>query len=55
MKEYLSYWVIKKLFDHLFSVVKKPNESIKEYIQCFKIKKAKIVSCDEIVVWKTFK
>lgn len=39
-----------ELSDHLFNVVKKPKEAIREYIQRFKTKKAKIVNHNETVV-----
>ncbi|KAM1574463.1 hypothetical protein EV2_045374 [Malus domestica] len=46
-KEYSSYRSIKKKSDHLFDVKKNPKESIRDYVRRFKVKKAKIVGCNQ--------
>ncbi|KAM2701094.1 hypothetical protein EV2_002963 [Malus domestica] len=43
-KEYSSYRLIKKKFDHLFDIKKNPKESLHDYVRRFKAEKAKIVA-----------
>ncbi|XP_008229038.1 PREDICTED: uncharacterized protein LOC103328428 [Prunus mume] len=54
-KEYTSYRTIKKNPDHLFNLLKKPNESIRDYIKRFKAEKANIVGCDDQITSSVFK
>ncbi|XP_028952481.1 uncharacterized protein [Malus domestica] len=54
-KEYSSYRSIRKKFDHLFNMKKDPNESFCTYIKRFKVKKAKIVKCDDSIVCSAFR
>nr|XP_008374905.2 uncharacterized protein LOC103438141 [Malus domestica] len=46
-KDYSSNRSIKRTSDHLFSIVKDPWETIRDYVKRFKAEKAKIVGCNE--------
>nr|XP_008357445.2 uncharacterized protein LOC103441260 [Malus domestica] len=54
-KEYSSNRSIKKTFDHLFSIVKDPWETIRNYVKRFKAEKAKIVGCNEDIATTVFR
>ncbi|XP_070664554.1 uncharacterized protein [Malus domestica] len=54
-KEYSFYRSIKKKSDHLFSMKNDPNESLHTYVKRFKVKKAKIVGCDNSIVCLAFR
>ncbi|XP_068319711.1 uncharacterized protein [Pyrus communis] len=41
--------------DHLFSIVKDPWETIRDYVKRFKAEKAKIVGCNEDIAMTTFR
>ncbi|KAM1044751.1 hypothetical protein ACFX13_036597 [Malus domestica] len=53
-KEYSSYRSIKKKFDHLFDVKKNPRESLRDYVRRFKVEKAKIVRCNDLIARAAF-
>ena len=53
-KEYSSYRSIKKKSDHLFNVKKNPKESLCYYVKRFKVEKAKIVGCDDLITSAAF-
>ncbi|XP_068304374.1 uncharacterized protein [Pyrus communis] len=53
-KEHSSYCSIKKKFYHLFNVKKDPNESLPDYVKRFKVKKEKIVGCNDSIAKATF-
>ncbi|XP_068319695.1 uncharacterized protein [Pyrus communis] len=53
-KEYSSYRSIKKKSDHLFNVKKNPKESLRDYVKRFKVKKAKIVGCNDSIAREAF-
>ncbi|XP_048438966.1 uncharacterized protein LOC125476679 [Pyrus x bretschneideri] len=54
-KEYLSYRLIKKKFDHLFNMKKDLKESLRSFVKRFKVEKAKIVRCDDNIACSTFR
>ncbi|XP_068312437.1 uncharacterized protein [Pyrus communis] len=54
-KEYSSNRSIKKTSDHLFSIIKNPWETIRDYVKRFKVKKAKIVGCNEDIATVAFR
>ncbi|XP_050133089.1 uncharacterized protein LOC126609130 [Malus sylvestris] len=41
--------------DHLFSLVKDPRETIRDYVKRFKVEKAKIVGCNEDITTTAFR
>ncbi|KAM2524186.1 hypothetical protein PS1_030934 [Malus domestica] len=53
-KEYLSYRSIKKKSDHLFNVKKNLKESLYDYVKRFKVDKAKIIRCDDLIASAAF-
>ncbi|KAM2215558.1 hypothetical protein ACFX1X_022677 [Malus domestica] len=53
-KEYSSYRSIKKKSNHLFDVKKNPKESFRDYVNRFKVEKAKIVGCNDSIARATF-
>ncbi|XP_068304247.1 uncharacterized protein [Pyrus communis] len=53
-KEYSSYRSIKKKSDHLFNIKKNPKESLRNYVKRFKVEKAKIVRCDDLITSVAF-
>ncbi|XP_068307365.1 uncharacterized protein [Pyrus communis] len=53
-KEYSSYYLIKKKFDHLFNVKKNPKELLRDYVKRIKAEKAKIVGCNNSIASATF-
>ncbi|XP_028961549.1 uncharacterized protein [Malus domestica] len=53
--EYSSNRSIKKTSDHLFSIVKDPRETIRDYVKRFKMEKAKIVGCNENIATAAFR
>ncbi|KAM2432439.1 hypothetical protein ACFX1W_019642 [Malus domestica] len=53
-KEYSSYRSIKKKSDHLFDVKKNPKESLCDYMRRFKVEKAKIVGCNDLIARAAF-
>ncbi|XP_008373733.3 uncharacterized protein [Malus domestica] len=54
-KEYSSNRSIKRASDHLFSIVKDPWETIRDYVKRFKAEKAKIVGCNEDITTAAFR
>ncbi|KAM1488601.1 hypothetical protein ACFXTO_031938 [Malus domestica] len=54
-KEYSSNRSIKMTSDHLFSIVKYPWETIRDYVKRFKVEKAKIVGYNEDITTTSFK
>ncbi|XP_048432230.1 uncharacterized protein LOC125473448 [Pyrus x bretschneideri] len=54
-KEYSSNRSIKRTSDHLFSTVKDPWETIRDYVKRFKAEKAKIFSCNEDIATTAFR
>ncbi|KAM1371154.1 hypothetical protein ACFX2F_041535 [Malus domestica] len=54
-KEYSSNRSIKMTSDHLFSIVKDPQETIRDYVKRFKVEKAKIVGCNEDIAIVAFR
>ncbi|XP_008373414.3 uncharacterized protein [Malus domestica] len=54
-EEYSSNRSIKRTSDHLFSMVKDPRETIRDYVKRFKVEKAKIVSYNEDIATTTFR
>ncbi|XP_050132957.1 uncharacterized protein LOC126608951 [Malus sylvestris] len=54
-KEHSSNRSIKKTSDHLFSIVKDPRETIRDYVKRFKMEKAKIVGCNENTATAAFR
>ncbi|XP_028952468.1 uncharacterized protein [Malus domestica] len=55
IKEYSSNRSIKRTSDHLFSIVKDPWETIRNYVKRFKMEKAKIVGCNEDIATAAFR
>ncbi|KAM1811285.1 hypothetical protein ACFX12_027945 [Malus domestica] len=53
-KKYSSYRAIKKKSDHLFDVKKNPKESFRDYMRRFKVEKAKIVGCNDLIARVAF-
>ncbi|KAM2008274.1 hypothetical protein ACFX16_003185 [Malus domestica] len=53
-KEYSSYRSIKKKSDHLFNMKKIPKELLCNYVKRFKVEKAKIVGCDDLITCAAF-
>ncbi|XP_068328296.1 uncharacterized protein [Pyrus communis] len=53
-KEYSSYRSIKKKSDHLLNVKKNLKESFCDYVERFKVEKAKIVRCDDSIATAAF-
>ncbi|XP_068340454.1 uncharacterized protein [Pyrus communis] len=54
IKEYLSYCSIKKKSDHLFNIKKNLKESLRDYVKRFKVEKAKMVDCNDLIANATF-
>ncbi|XP_068321615.1 uncharacterized protein [Pyrus communis] len=54
-KEYLSYRLIKKKFDHLFNIKKDLKKSLRIFVKRFKVEKAKIVRCDDNIACSAFR
>ncbi|XP_050131522.1 uncharacterized protein LOC126607861 [Malus sylvestris] len=55
IKEYSSNRSIKRTSDYLFSIIKDPWATIRDYVKRFKAEKAKIVGCNEDIATSTFK
>ncbi|XP_050141143.1 uncharacterized protein LOC126617138 [Malus sylvestris] len=53
--EYLSNCSIKMTSDYLFSIVKDPRETIRDYVKSFKVGNAKIVGCNEDIETAAFR
>ncbi|KAM1917119.1 hypothetical protein ACFX13_036759 [Malus domestica] len=54
-EEYSSNRSIKMTSDHLFSIVKDPRETIRNYVKRFNVEKAKIIGCNEDIATTTFR
>ncbi|XP_008392754.3 uncharacterized protein [Malus domestica] len=55
IKEYSSNCSIKRTSDHLFSIIKDPRETIRDYVKRFKAEKAKIVGCNKDIAMAAFR
>ncbi|KAM2700956.1 hypothetical protein EV2_002837 [Malus domestica] len=53
-KEYSSYCLIKKKFNHLFDIKKNLNESIRDYVRRFKAEKARVVGGNDSIARVAF-
>ncbi|XP_068319664.1 uncharacterized protein [Pyrus communis] len=49
LQEYSSYRSIKKKSDHLFNVKKNTKESFRDHVKRFKVEKARIVGCNNLI------
>nr|XP_028945753.1 uncharacterized protein LOC114820040 [Malus domestica] len=54
-KKYLSNCSIKRISDHLFSIIKDHWETISDYARRFKAEKAEIVGCNEDIATAAFR